>query len=42
MMIELGNNITKILIHIVDSTAIVCSAYFFAKGVAKLINDTLD
>lgn len=42
MVIELGENLTKVLVHLVDGTAIVCGTYLFARGLAKMINDTLD
>lgn len=42
MMIELGENLTNVLIHLIDGTAIVCGVYLFARGMAKMIYDTLD
>ena len=38
MVIELGENLTKVLIHIVDGTAIVCGIYLFARGLAYYLS----
>ena len=38
MVIELGENLTKVLIHIVDGTAIVCGVYFLGRGLGIVIN----
>ena len=38
MMIELGENLTKVLIHIVDGAAIVCGVYLFSRGLGIVIN----
>lgn len=38
MMIELGNNITRILIHLIDGTAIVCGVYLFGRGMAYYLS----
>ena len=38
MMIELGDNLTRILIHLIDSTAIVCGLYLFGRGLAYYLS----
>ena len=38
MVIELGNNITNVLIHLIDGTAIVCGIYLFARGLAYYLS----
>lgn len=38
MVIELGDNITRILIHLIDGTAIVCGIYLFARGLAYYLS----
>lgn len=38
MVIELGDNLTKILIHLIDGTAIVCGIYLFARGLAYYLS----
>ena len=42
MVIELGENLTKVLVHLVDGGAIVCGTYLFARGITKLINAMSD
>lgn len=40
MVIELGNNLTNVLIHLIDGTAIVCGIYLFARGLAYYLAET--
>lgn len=40
MVIELGNNLTNVLIHLIDGTAIVCGIYLFARGLAYYLSET--
>nr|DAR17948.1 MAG TPA: hypothetical protein [Caudoviricetes sp.] len=40
MVIELGNNLTNVLIHLIDGTAIVCGVYLFARGLAYYLAET--
>lgn len=38
MMIELGNNLTNVLIHLIDGTAIVCGVYLLGRGLGIVLN----
>ena len=38
MVIELGENLTKELIHLIDGTAIVCGIYLFARGLVYYLS----
>lgn len=38
MVIELGNNITRILIHLIDGTTIVCGVYLLGRGLAYYLS----
>ena len=38
MIIELGNNLTNVLIHLIDGTAIVCGLYLFGRGLAYYLS----
>lgn len=38
MIIELGNNLTNILILLIDGTAIVCGLYLFGRGLAYYLS----
>lgn len=38
MMIELGENLTNVLIHLVDGGAIVCGLYLFGRGLAYYLS----
>lgn len=38
MVIELGDNLTKILVHLIDGAAIVCGIYLFARGLAYYLS----
>ena len=40
MVIELGNNLTNVLIHLIDGTAIVCGVYLFGRGLAYYLEET--
>lgn len=41
MVIELGDNLTKILVHLIDGAAIVCGVYLFGRGLAYYLS-TID
>jgi len=38
MVIELGDNLTRILIHLIDGTAIVCGVYLFGRGMSYYLS----
>ena len=38
MMIEIGDNLTKILVHLIDGTAIVCGVYLFGIGMSYYLS----
>ena len=38
MVIELGDNLTRILIHLIDGKAIVCGVYLFGRGMAYYLS----
>lgn len=38
MVIELGDSMTRILIHLIDGTAIVCGVYLFARGLSYYLS----
>lgn len=38
MVIELGDNMTRILIHLIDGTAIVYGVYLFGRGMAYYLS----
>lgn len=40
MIIELGENLTNVLIHLIDGTAIVCGVYLFGRGLAYYLAET--
>lgn len=40
MIIELGNNLTNVLIHLIDGTAIVCGVYLFGRCLAYYLAET--
>ena len=42
MVIELGDNLTRILIHLIDGTAIVCGVYLFGRGMAYYLSPCED
>lgn len=41
MVIELGDNITRILIRLIYGTAIVCGIYLFARGLAYYLSSVI-
>ena len=40
MVIELGGNLSTVLIHLIDGTAIVCGVYFFGRAFAYYLSQT--
>ena len=40
MVIELGNNLTNVLIHLIDGTAIVYGVYLFGRGLAYYLEES--
>ena len=40
MVIELGGNLSTVLIHLIDGTAIVCGVYIFGRGLAYYLAGT--